>query len=77
MARSIVWICIKSLVALIMAWAGYIVGMVLAIDYLGDHGDVGSAFMAAITVPIGVALGASLGWFGVRRAERKLAAKTN
>lgn len=73
MTRSIIWICAKSLAALIMARAGYMAGITLAICCLADHGDVGSAATALITSPLGMIMGALLGWFVVRLFERRFA----
>jgi hypothetical protein len=39
---------------------GYVLGWV-ASYYLGDHGDVGSAFLTLLTVPLGVVIGAVAG----------------
>lgn len=39
-----------------LASGGYCCGMAAAY-YLGDRGDVGSAFIAVVTVPIGIVLG--------------------
>jgi hypothetical protein len=60
-----------------MTYAGYVAGLVLAIYCLGDRGDVGSAFVGMFTIPLGMILGALLGWFGVRRFERGFASRTN
>ena len=37
-------------------YAGYVLGFA-ASYYLGDYGDVGSAFIAVVTCPIGIVLG--------------------
>lgn len=52
---------ILSLVfAIVLIPIGYVLGFA-ACYYLGDHGDVGSAYLALLTVPIGVLLGAVTG----------------
>jgi ABC-type spermidine/putrescine transport system permease subunit II len=52
---------ILSLVfAIVLIPLGYVLGFV-ACYYLGDRGDVGSAFLAVLTVPPGVVLGAVTG----------------
>jgi hypothetical protein len=74
MASSIIWICAKSLVALVAAGAGYFVGFALAY-YLGDHGDVGTVATAVLTIPAAMTSGGVLGWFGMRRIERRVSSK--
>ena len=72
MARDLIWICLKALAAIVGAYAGYLAGFV-ASYYLGDHGDVGSAFIGMLfIIPAGVIIGALLGWFGARRIQRAL-----
>ncbi|GAB6974518.1 hypothetical protein JCM16408A_52730 [Methylobacterium phyllosphaerae] len=39
---------------------GYVLGWV-ASYYLGDHGDVATAFLTLLTVPLGVVIGAVAG----------------
>lgn len=45
---------------IILVPLGYVLGFVVCY-YLGDHGDVGSAYLAVLTVPLGVVLGAVTG----------------
>jgi hypothetical protein len=76
MTRNLIWMFARVLTAIIAAYAGFLAGFALSY-YLGDHGDVGSAATAVITVPLGVIAGSLLGWFGLRRIERKLASTAN
>lgn len=69
MVRGLIWMFAKSLAAIVVAYAGYFAGFALSY-YLGDHGDVGSAAIAVLTIPVAMTLGALLGWFGLRRIER-------
>ena len=39
-----------------LGYSGFVVGFACAY-YLGDHGDVGSAFVAVLTCPIGILVG--------------------
>ena len=45
-----------------LAYGGYCCG-IAASYYLGDRGDVGSAFISVMTVPIGIVLGLIASWF--------------
>jgi hypothetical protein len=76
--RNLVWMCAKFLWAIILARVGYTLGLILAIDYLGDHGDVRSAFIGTfITIPLGVIAGALAGWFSMRGLERLFVRQVN
>jgi hypothetical protein len=70
MDRDLLWMCAKGLAAIIGAYAGYLTGFALSY-YLGDHGDVGSAAMAVLTIPVAMISGTLFGWLGLRRIERK------
>ena len=69
MSRALSWFIAKSLAALAGAYAGFFVGFATSY-FLGDHGDVGSAFIALLTIPLGMISCALLSWFALRRIER-------
>jgi hypothetical protein len=50
-------IVLSLVFAVVLVPVGYVLGWA-ASYHLGDHGDVGSAFLTLFTVPFGVVLGA-------------------
>ena len=69
MSHALSWFIAKSLAAIVGACVGYFVGFALSY-FLGDHGDVGSAFIALLTIPLAMITCALLSWFALRRIER-------
>ena len=61
---------LKCLGAIAGCCAGFFVGFAISY-YAGDHGDVESAFISVLTMPLGIIAGAFAGWFGVRWLERR------
>ena len=68
MAHPLIWFIAKSLAAIVGAYGGYFAGFALSY-YIGDHGDVGSAFIAFLTIPLAMISCALSAWYGVCRIQ--------
>ena len=70
MAGGLIWVGAKCFGVIIGAYAGYVAGTRFAY-FAVEHGDVGSAALAVLTIPVGMIAGISLGYLGLQRIERR------
>ena len=64
--RRVVGVGLFFVLAVPLAYGGFALGILAAVR-LGDGGDVGSAFLAIVTCPIGIVLGLTVSAILARR----------